>query len=253
MSAYLRRARHLGQRAAIGTAEPKLTSGIAFDLVTLFVHGTMVAPTEHGQVRKRRRPSLGPMTDVMALAEAHAAPREATAAVAMMKRAAQGWGNRSGPGGHLNDAAVPGVLHHHAVGVARQAPGRFRGNVLAVLEHGLAGRVGVGESRRVDVDHHLIALSRSAGIDAAVKGRLREQPKGIGLLLFHSGWFVVACAERGRFRGNVRGVGAHDEGSVGALIQGLPRGGQRLDEELADLGLEPSANPDHTVVITVDV
>src|SRR6266850_2954864 len=93
MSAYLRRARHLGQRAAIGTAEPKLASGIAFDLITLFVHGTMVAPTEHGQVRKRRRPSLSPVTDVMTLAEAHAAAREAAAAVAMMKRAAQGWGN----------------------------------------------------------------------------------------------------------------------------------------------------------------
>jgi len=88
MSAYLRRARHLGQRAAIGTAEPKLASGIAFDLITLFVHGAMVAPTEHGQVRERCRPSLSPVADVMTLAEAHAAPWEATAAVAVVKRTA---------------------------------------------------------------------------------------------------------------------------------------------------------------------
>src|SRR5438309_4163026 len=132
----------------------------------------MVAPTEHGQVRKRRRPSLSPVADVVALAEAHAAAREATAAVAVVERAAQGWGNRPTLRGHFNDPAVPGVLHHHAAGVAGQTPGRFRGNVLAALEHGLAGGVGIRECRRVDVDHHLVALARCAGIDAVGEGCL---------------------------------------------------------------------------------
>jgi len=40
---------------------------------------------------------------------------------------------------------------------------------------------------------------------------------------------------------------------MSTLIQRLPRGGQRLDEELADLGLETPADPDHTVIIAVHV
>jgi len=43
------------------------------------------------------------------------------------------------------------------------------------------------------------------------------------------------------------------EGPMSTLIQRLPRGGQRLDEELADLGLETPADPDHTVIIAVHV
>ena len=127
---------------AVRAPELKLAIRLSSNLVTLFVHGAMVAPTEHGQVRKRRRPSLSPVADVVALAEAHAAAREATAAVAVVERAAQGWGNRPTLRGHFNDPAVPGVLHHHAAGVAGQTSGRFRGNVLAALEHGLAGASG---------------------------------------------------------------------------------------------------------------
>jgi hypothetical protein len=39
---------------------------------------------------------------------------------------------------------------------------RFRGNVLAVFEDGLAGLIGVGEGRGVDVDHYLVSLANSA-------------------------------------------------------------------------------------------
>src|SRR5439155_19947762 len=120
---------NLWEDTAVRAPELKLAIRLSSNLVTLFVHGAMVAPTEHGQVRQRCRPSLSPVADVMTLAEAHAAPWEATAAVAMVKRAAQGWGNRPTLRGHLHDPAVPGVLHHHAAGVAGQTPGRFRGNV----------------------------------------------------------------------------------------------------------------------------
>jgi hypothetical protein len=63
----------------------------------------------------------------------------------------------AGPGRDLHDATVAGVLHHHAAGVAGQAPRRFRGKVFAVLEHRQAEGLGIGERRRVDVDHHLVA------------------------------------------------------------------------------------------------
>ena len=75
------------------------------------------------------------------------------------------------------------MSHDNEARVARQAPGRFRGNVRAVLEYGLAGMIGIREDRGIDVDDDLIALSRSAGIDAVVEGRLREQRQRVGLLL----------------------------------------------------------------------
>jgi hypothetical protein len=63
----------------------------------------------------------------MPLAEADAAAREAAAPVAMLERASQGGGNRPGPGPNLDHAAILVMAHHHTTGVARQAPGRFRG------------------------------------------------------------------------------------------------------------------------------
>jgi len=51
----------------------------------------------------------------------------------------------------------------------------------------------VGQHLGIDVDHHLVALPRGAGIEAVVQGRLREQGQGIRPLLRHGG----------RFRGNV--------------------------------------------------
>jgi hypothetical protein len=66
------------------------------------------------------------------------------------------------------------VLHHDPAGVTRQALGRFRGNAHAVLEDGLAGRVWLREHGRVDVDYDLIALARSAGIDAVMERGLGE-------------------------------------------------------------------------------
>jgi len=48
----------------------------------------MVAPTEHDEVRERRRPSLSPVANVMTLTEAPVTARKATSVVAMLERAA---------------------------------------------------------------------------------------------------------------------------------------------------------------------
>jgi len=81
------------------------------------------------------------------------------------------------------------VAHHHPARVARQALGRFRGNARAVLEHGLPRLIRIGQHRGIDVDHHLVALTRGAGIEV-VQGRLREQSQGIGLPLGQRGRFL---------------------------------------------------------------
>ena len=126
-----------------------------------------------------------PVTDVMTLPEANSAAREATAVVSMVKRAPKRRRNRPGPRGDLYDPAIPAVLHHHPACVAREAPGRFRGNVRAVLEDRLAGRIRVRERRGIDVDHDLVSLSRRARIDTVMERRLRQQRERVRLLLRH--------------------------------------------------------------------
>jgi hypothetical protein len=75
------------------------------------------------------------------------------------------------------------MSHHHPACIARQALRRFRGNARPVLEHGLAWLIRVGQHLGIDVDHHLVPLSRGAGIEPVVQSRLREQGQGIRPLL----------------------------------------------------------------------
>jgi hypothetical protein len=149
---------------------------------------------------------------MVALAEPHNAAREPTTAVAMVQGPSKGWWDRAGPGRYLDDPTISAVLHHHPARVTRQAPRRFRGNVRAVLEHGLAGRLGVGKHRSIDVDHDLIAPAWCAPIDTVMKRCFAEQHESVRLLLL----------EGGRFRGNVTWV---VESLARLLIQAIPCGG----------------------------
>ena len=72
---------------------------------------------------------MRPVAEMMPLAIAHAAAGEAAAPVPMVERSPQGGGNRPGPGPDLQQTSGVVVVHHHPACVARQAPGRSRGNV----------------------------------------------------------------------------------------------------------------------------
>ena len=179
------RRRDLGQRPAVRPPEPERAVGLSIDLIALLVDRAVVPATEQSEVRERGRAALCPVTDVMPLAERQPAAREATAAVPVVERAPQRRGNRPGPGPDFHGAPVLVVPHDHAARVARQAPGRFRGNARPVLEDGLAGLIRIRQHRGVDVDHDLVALARGAGIELVVEGRLREQGQRVRLLLGH--------------------------------------------------------------------
>src|SRR5712691_1116073 len=101
----------------------------------------MVAPTQHREVRERGGAAVGPVADVMALAERHSAAWKAAAAVAMVERAPYRRRNRPRSGADFHDASVRIMPHHDAARVAREAAGRFRGDVCAALEDRLGGRV----------------------------------------------------------------------------------------------------------------
>ena len=139
------RNRDVGQRSSIRSPEPQLAVGLPFHLVALLVDRAVMAPAEHREVRERGGAALSPVTDVMALAKRQIAAREPAGAVAVMQRAPERRGNGPRPGADFLDPPIWIVSHHHPARVARQAPGRFRGNVDAALEHGLAERLRVGQ------------------------------------------------------------------------------------------------------------
>src|SRR2546425_12798931 len=140
---------------------------------------------------------------MMSLSEPDPAAWEPAAAVGVMERRPEGRRDRARSSRDLYDTTIETVPHHHAARVARQAPRRFRGNVRPVLEDGLAGLIGIGEGRGIDVDDHLVSLSWRAGIYSRVEGRLREQAQRVRLLLGHGGRFR-GNVRRVRFRGNAR-------------------------------------------------
>jgi hypothetical protein len=92
------------------------------------------------------------------------------------------------------------VAHDHAARIARKALGRSRGNVHAILEDRLTRRIGIREYRGFDVDHDLVALSGSAGIDSVVQGRFGDERERVGLLLLHRRLNGDALGVLGRVR-----------------------------------------------------
>src|SRR3989441_4094073 len=99
---------------------------------------------------------------MMSLSEPDPAAWEPAAAVAVMERPPEGRRDGAGARSDLHDTTIETVPHHHAARVARQAPRRFCGNVGAILEDGLAGLIGIGERRGVDVDAHPRWLLRAS-------------------------------------------------------------------------------------------
>ena len=117
---------------AIRRLEPELAVGPPRDVESLLVYRAMMSPAEHREVGQRRRTPVCPVAEMMPLAEGLAAAREAAAPVPSVKRSPQGGRNRPGPGPDLHRVAMLIMAHHHPAGIARQAPGRFRGRNYAV-------------------------------------------------------------------------------------------------------------------------
>ena len=77
----------------------------------------------------------------------------------------------------------------------------FCGNVRAVVEDRLTGRIRVRQHRRVDVNHDLVTLARGAGIDSVVERRFGDEGQRVRLLL-RQGGRLRRHVGAGRSRGN---------------------------------------------------
>ena len=110
----------------------------------------------------------------------------------------------------------------------------FIGRIHAVLEGRLPGVIGIGEHRRIDVHHDLIALAGRAGVEVVVQRGLGEESQGVGLLLGHAGGVLPRRVRLG-FRGRL-----------------ITRRGQRLPDHRADFGGEPAVDDEHAVDVLID-
>ena len=158
----------LGQGPAARAPETQCPVGQSVELISLFVDRAMVAATEQHEVCQGGRAALRPVAHVMALPDAHVTAREAAAPISMQQGPPQRGRNRPGPGSYLHQPTLGVVPHHHPTRVTGQSPGRFRGNVAAFFQHGLAGLPRVRQDRGVHVDHHLVPLPGRAGIEVVV-------------------------------------------------------------------------------------
>ena len=111
-----------------------------------------------------------------------------------------------------------------------------------MLERRLAGRIGVLQHGCIDVDDHLVALTRRARIHRVMKRRLGDQAQRVRLLLGH-GRRLHRHVGRKRFRGNV----------FRFSIQRLARRGQRLNQHGTGLAVQPPADDHHAVFILIHV
>jgi hypothetical protein len=66
---HRRRNRNIGKQSPIGPPELQRAGSVSIDPKTLLVDSAMMAATQQREVRERRRPSLRPVANVMALAE----------------------------------------------------------------------------------------------------------------------------------------------------------------------------------------
>jgi hypothetical protein len=97
--------------------------------------------------------------------------------------------NRARPSADLDDLTLRVVQHDHPTRIAREALGRFCGNVRPAIEDGLARRLAIGQHRGVDVNDDLVALAWGARVEIVMERGLREKSQRVSLLLFDRGRF----------------------------------------------------------------
>jgi hypothetical protein len=145
------------------------------------------------------------------------------------------------------------MTHDDAARVAGQALRRLRGDARPV-DHGLAGRIDIGQHGSVDVNHDLVALAGRARIHTVMERRLREQGEGVRLVL-PPRWRIIGDEESGsRSRRNVRSyrrsLGTVRQAAT-SLVERLPRRRERLQQQGARLRLQPSADQHHAVFVLI--
>ncbi len=122
----------MGITKAEASRSPDLRSR-NLDVEPIFVHRSVMAPTEQHQVVESRFSTIGPVLDVMRITEAEPTAWEAAAAVPVVQRPPDGWRYCPGSSADIEHGAVGVMRHDHTARITGDAPRRSRGNAYAVL------------------------------------------------------------------------------------------------------------------------
>jgi hypothetical protein len=77
--------RDLREKLSVRTSKPELAAGQSFHLVALFVNCTVMPTTQQREIGERRGAAMRPVMNVMSLADADTAAREATTVVSVVQ------------------------------------------------------------------------------------------------------------------------------------------------------------------------
>jgi hypothetical protein len=100
-----------------------------FDPEALLVHRSVMAPAKQHEIVEPRLSAIRPVFDVMCIAEAVPAAREAAPSIPVVEGSAND--GRHGPAlaAHIEHRPIGGVAHDDTARITSDAPGRSRGNV----------------------------------------------------------------------------------------------------------------------------
>jgi hypothetical protein len=77
--------RDLREKLSVRTSKPELAAGQSLHLVALFVNCTVMPTTQQREIGERRGAAMRPVMNVMSLADADTAAREATTVVSVVQ------------------------------------------------------------------------------------------------------------------------------------------------------------------------
>ena len=100
-------------RDAVRPNEPGVSVSAQFDDNSLFVHRTVVTPTQQDQIVEPGGTTVSPVADVVCVTPPRVATGKATAVVSRAQRTANRRRNRAGLAPHVEHLPIPVVPHDH--------------------------------------------------------------------------------------------------------------------------------------------
>jgi hypothetical protein len=154
----------------------------------------MMTPAKKDKVVELGFTPFSPVFDVMGVAVLQVTAWKLTAAIPVGQCAAQGPRHRASLAPNIERSTF-GIVPHDDLGrITGQPPGRFRGNVLSLLQHREPELIGILEDRLIDMDHDLETIPSWAGPHAVSERAFGDKTDRVGPPLTSGRLFISAVA-----------------------------------------------------------
>ena len=156
-------ARRRLERVSQGREKPRLFAGSnVVNPIAAFVHGVMMTSTEEKEVVETGLAAIGPVSDVVEVAESVLTAGKPTVAVPEEDRPLERRRHDAGLSSYIEDIADGVVSHGDLAPIAGEPPRRFRGNATGPLDEGLTFGLRIRQSCLVDMDDDLESVVTAA-------------------------------------------------------------------------------------------